>query len=497
MKSEDEKKEESFIRIVKTSLVYLTLFGVGFVVAVFGPCLLDFQLLLGTSLQKATFIFTARSTGYFIGCLVWGACLDKFDNQFILGSCLLGASITGVSIAWCKEFALLICMIAAWGFCVGGLETGGNVVCVNVWGRDSGPWLQGLHFCFAVGATVAPLIAGPFLTPPSTESFNTTYASSIGPQPTYIPSLLPFDPNVSVLLNSSDIRETNIVNFNTTTEPTFRGNGTLWVPYTILSLFFFAVALPFFWLFIRGPRLIAIPKDRHSDLEQSRQEADTESAIFKATLIILLFLFSFSFIGHEITYGGFIYTFAIKSDYGFTVKVASYLNSAFWASFAAARGLGIFCAMFLSPRTMLIMDLCGMCTASTLLVIFGDTSLSVVWGASILLGLSLATVFPSAISWAECYIKLTGKAMSTFTMAAATSEMILPYVLGLLFDAYNVMMLMYMTLALSLSSTFVYIIMQIIASCHGERYQEIQQSDDEMNVNTRDIELSNRSPQSV
>ena len=41
--------------------------------------------------------------------------------------------------------------------------SGGNVICLRIWGKDSGPYMQALHFAFGVGAFMAPLVAAPFL----------------------------------------------------------------------------------------------------------------------------------------------------------------------------------------------------------------------------------------------------------------------------------------------------------------------------------------------
>ena len=41
--------------------------------------------------------------------------------------------------------------------------SGGNVICLRIWGKESGPYMQALHFAFGVGAFMAPLVAAPFL----------------------------------------------------------------------------------------------------------------------------------------------------------------------------------------------------------------------------------------------------------------------------------------------------------------------------------------------
>ncbi|XP_023240015.1 uncharacterized protein LOC111638531 [Centruroides sculpturatus] len=43
--------------------------------------------------------------------------------------------------------------------------TGGNVWCLDLWGKKSAPFMQTMHFCFGLGAFIAPLVAEPFLSP--------------------------------------------------------------------------------------------------------------------------------------------------------------------------------------------------------------------------------------------------------------------------------------------------------------------------------------------
>ena len=38
-------------------------------------------------------------------------------------------------------------------------------MCLELWGQQSAPYMQALHFSFGLGAFIAPLIAAPFLSP--------------------------------------------------------------------------------------------------------------------------------------------------------------------------------------------------------------------------------------------------------------------------------------------------------------------------------------------
>ena len=38
---------------------------------------------------------------------------------------------------------------------------GGNVICLDFWGRKSGPYIQALHFCLSLGLLTGPLLVDP------------------------------------------------------------------------------------------------------------------------------------------------------------------------------------------------------------------------------------------------------------------------------------------------------------------------------------------------
>ena len=76
------------------------------------------------------------------------------------------------------------------------------------------------------------------------------------------------------------------------------------------------------------------------------------------------------------------------------------------------------------------MDLTGTVSALTLLTVWGRDTPAVLWGGTVILGLSMASVFPSAVHMSEQFINVTGKAASVFVVGAAFGEMIMPLLVG-------------------------------------------------------------------
>ena len=59
----------------------------------------------------------------------------------------------------------------------GMLDTGASTLCLQLWGKDSGPYMQALHFAYAVGGSIAPLLVEAFIIE-VTAPANATYYSS-------------------------------------------------------------------------------------------------------------------------------------------------------------------------------------------------------------------------------------------------------------------------------------------------------------------------------
>ena len=75
----------------------------------------------------------------------------------------LGSATAMIPFSGSLSYFYVACMIS--GFFGGSLDTGGNVLCLDIWQGcdDSGPYMHSIHFSFGFGAFVAPLIAQKFL----------------------------------------------------------------------------------------------------------------------------------------------------------------------------------------------------------------------------------------------------------------------------------------------------------------------------------------------
>ena len=103
----------------------------------------------------------ATAVGYVLGFLFGGFLLARFSRNFImlltlqvLGSMLV--TVPWIASDWATDTVYIII-----GVSLAILMIGGNVICLDFWGRKSGPYIQALHFCLSLGLLTGPLLVDP------------------------------------------------------------------------------------------------------------------------------------------------------------------------------------------------------------------------------------------------------------------------------------------------------------------------------------------------
>ena len=104
---------------------------------------------------------TTSSVGYLVGFIVGSFLLSHFSRFFVLvlGSATLGLTLTFVP--WTTSSGGLNAAYAIVGSTLAILMVGGNVICLDYWGRRAGPYMQTLHFCLSLGLLTGPLLIEP------------------------------------------------------------------------------------------------------------------------------------------------------------------------------------------------------------------------------------------------------------------------------------------------------------------------------------------------
>jgi MFS transporter, FHS family, Na+ dependent glucose transporter 1 len=144
--------------ILPTIIFYLSFIVLGLTTAVTGPTLPTLAEHTSSRIDQISFIFIAGSLGYLLGTMFGGRLYDRIPgNRLIpLGLIILAASAACVPIA--SQLWILATAIFILGISQGVVDVGGNTLLIWVHGAGVGPYMNGLHLFFGIGALLSPIL---------------------------------------------------------------------------------------------------------------------------------------------------------------------------------------------------------------------------------------------------------------------------------------------------------------------------------------------------
>jgi MFS transporter, FHS family, Na+ dependent glucose transporter 1 len=149
-------------------------------------------------------------------------------------------------------------------------------------------------------------------------------------------------------------------------------------------------------------------------------------------MFLLIVFFFMIYVGLEVGFGNWIYTYSIHIHLAEETS-AAYLTSAFWGAFTVGRLLGIGISSRLRPQAILLMDLSGSLVAFAILLLWPMSS-TALWAGTIVLGLSIASIFATAMALAEHRLRLTGAMIGWILVGGGIGGMFFPWLIGQLFE---------------------------------------------------------------
>lgn len=443
-----------------TTVTYCFLFwAFGMCVAFLGPTLRDLGCKTGSMTATMSWIFFSQALFILIGSAVGGFIIQKFPVNLVLFVSTLMLALTLSLIPFCNVIYLLALVMAIMGFFMGTIDTIANISMINLYGKSVAPFLQTLHFFYGLGAFVSPMIAEPFLL---NENCNFLIDNS----------------STSVLKLDNDDLE---INGTGPAETLSKAQQMTHVDYAfwIMALLQIPVICMVSSLLLK--HLYDTTVQRKANLDEksaSKLKEDYESVEMETkdqancpeTLLeddyplasktqvyaiagltaSLLFLYD----GLQASYGGYIFSYASQNIAGMSSSEAAYINSYYWGMFAFGRLISIIIATKMSPGMMLLFNILGCIFSMVLLLIWSHNRIALYIGTCVF-GAFLSSIYPTAVSLAEKFIKITSGIASFIVVGAAAGEMMFPVIVGHQFDEYPINFLV-MGFVVTLFSLFVY-----------------------------------------
>jgi MFS transporter, FHS family, Na+ dependent glucose transporter 1 len=152
-------------------------------------------------------------------------------------------------------------------------------------------------------------------------------------------------------------------------------------------------------------------------------------------LLALLVAFFVIYVGAEASWGNWVYSYALEANVADRAE-AAYLNSAFWGMLTFGRLAVIPAASRVAPRKMLALALGGAVVAGSIGSLWHDSAFAA-WLSTLLMGFSMAPVFPTMLSFAERRMTLDARITGFFFAGASAGSVATPWAIGQLMDAYG------------------------------------------------------------
>ncbi len=146
-----------------TAAYYLAFVLLGLTIAAEGPTLLKLAEHTSSALDEISSIFLFGSLGYLIGSYIGGRIYDRVPGHRFMGGVLLFLGIMVALVPLATSRWMLFTIILILGLAKGALDVGCNTLLLWVHNETVGPFMNGLHAFFGVGAFIAPLIVAQVL----------------------------------------------------------------------------------------------------------------------------------------------------------------------------------------------------------------------------------------------------------------------------------------------------------------------------------------------
>jgi FHS family Na+ dependent glucose MFS transporter 1 len=342
--------------------------------AVIGPTLPALAEQTGSRLGQMGLLFLVGAIGYTLGTMIGGRVFDRVRGHPVLGTAQLCAAALIFCIPMAHRLWLLLAILACKGFAEGFVNTGANTLLVWTHADKVGPFMNGLHFFFGLGAFLSPFLVA------------------------------------------------QVVNME---------GGYRWA-FWALSAFAALVGL----------RMLTMAGSPRPTQTHDMKTAQKAHGPIPYALVISAMLFLFFYVGAEITFGGWVYTYAISLKLA-SAAGAAYLTSAFWLAFTVGRLISIPAATRYTPKQVILAALFSCLSILVLGILFWGSS-AALWMMAIGLGFCMAPIWPTGFTLAGQSINLTGKVAGIILLGDSFGGMILPTLVGKVIEGSGPRSMVYM-----------------------------------------------------
>ena len=350
---------------------------------------------------------------------------------------------------------------------------------IDLWGKNSGPFLQALHFLVMVGATACPQLAKLFLA-----------------------SCSEFETNGRKFVNATELERTYVLkedSLNSSTGATIKSGmekdfylrfeTKVHYVYLLISAFIlFGGILHMVNLCCSGCNLQHI----HINVKVGSHSVDSGKTTLRSSLdkgpkcysfvsLALLCLIVVFCAGLEELFGAFLITFSV-GHLKWETGTSRDLVSVFWGSAAIARLISIFLSYCIKPKVLL-----GGCTflatVFTIVMTFTESlTYASIWVGTALVGLSIGSLVATIISMGKSFLNFSGFLSSVVFVSIFVGKIATPPLIGYMLQEIRYMWFLYASVIFA-SLMFVHYGLLLLISSGCRRFAKAGQDSENTDVN--------------
>lgn len=369
-------------------------------------------------------------------------------------SCFLMA-LAILYIPFSKSFITLMIDMFINGIVSGIMITGANVHIMDLWGKESGPFMQIGQFTFGLGALTGPLIAGNFLRDIREPNLQSDQSNSTSYFTQYVSS------DINLITPYSIVSATAII------------CSTL----SIILGKLYPVLKPHPSRLIQDSTNNSI--DKQIETQKTEKELKDESSFKKWRIIVIIIssLFMPLYYGVEVSYGSYVPAFATFSKLHLDPNTAALVASTFWCTFTFFRLFAAFYIQYTGPELNIALSLIVMLSANVVIIPFGENYPIAIWIATILAGIGTSSVWASVFGCLENYFPVTSTMTAGIISATFVGDCVLPVILSNQIEK-NPQVFMWIYLASSVSMALLFGLIVLI--CKKKLTRSTQNSDHQL-----------------
>jgi FHS family Na+ dependent glucose MFS transporter 1 len=201
-------------------------------------------------------------------------------------------------------------------------------------------------------------------------------------------------------------------------------------------------ALAVFMLLV-GLRMLTLSGSPRPVFQRSEGKNEAPSGVrVYYPFVISAALFLFFYVGAEIAFSGWLYTYAVTLKLANAAE-AAYLTSAFWLAFTISRLISIPLAIRFTPKQVLSAASFG-CLSILAVVMLLPGSMGLLWLLAIGLGFFMAPIWPTGFTLAGQSINMTGRISGVVLMGDSFGGMVLPWLAGQMIGTTGAQVIIYL-----------------------------------------------------